>query len=237
MMKLDDRILQAIPLMAPVPTAWMIGVATNTIMGFPWPVSLISALTVEGLGFVSINTANEMREFNRHLNGVELKQKMQAPVWQAYGVAGLYLITATLMTVVLHIAPSLEVFAPLPFIIMTAAGGWLYALRKEQSTRVEKWQIGRLSAKATKHIRRSASQATKATKQSSQTASQATKATKQSSQTAKIYDCTWPGCEWSTEQSAAVQRGGDPQAALAAHISHHNRKANKIMAEKEKVQS
>jgi len=222
-MKLDDRILQAIPLMAPVPTAWMIGVATQTIMGFPWPVSLISALTVEGLGFVSINTANDMREFNRHLNGVELKQKMQAPVWQAYGVAGLYLITATLMTVVLHIAPSLEVFAPLPFIVMTAAGGWLYALRKEHSARVEKWQIGRSSAKATKHIRRSASQATKATKQSSQTA--------------KVYDCTWPGCEWSTEQSAAVQRGGDPQAALAAHISHHNRKANKIMAEKEKVQS
>lgn len=82
-MKLDERIMQFIPLMAPVPTAWMIGTATFTIMHFPLPVSVISALTVEGLGFVSINTANEMREFNRHLNGVELKQKMQAPVWQA----------------------------------------------------------------------------------------------------------------------------------------------------------
>jgi hypothetical protein len=33
-------------------------------------------------------------------------------------------------------------------------------------------------------------------------------------------------------QSVAVQRGGDPQAALAAHMSHHNRKAVMILAEK-----
>ena len=118
-MKLDDTIMNAIPLMAPVPTAWMIGVSTVSLMDFPLPVAVVTALTVEGIGFVSINTANEMREFNRHLNGAELKQKMQAPVWQAYAVAGLYLATATLMTVVLHIVPTLELFAPLPFILMT----------------------------------------------------------------------------------------------------------------------
>lgn len=145
-MKLDDVIMQSIPLMAPVPTAWMIGRATYTIMHFPLPVAVISALTVEGLGFVSINTANEMREFNRHLNGAELKQKMQAPVGQAYGVAVLYLVTATLMTVVLHIAPNLEIYSPLPFIVMTAAGGWLFALRREHSERVAQWVAGREQA-------------------------------------------------------------------------------------------
>jgi hypothetical protein len=145
-MKFDDKIMQAIPLMAPVPTAWMIGVSTSALMGFPLPVSIITALTVEGLGFVSINTANEMREFNRHLNAVEIKQKMEAPVRQAYGVAGLYLATATVMTVVLHIFPTLVVYAPLPFIAMTAAGGWLFALRKEHQDRVEKWEQGRSAA-------------------------------------------------------------------------------------------
>lgn len=144
--RLDDRILSAIPLMSPVPTAWMIGEATFTLMHFPLPVAVVSALTVEGLGFVSINTANEMREFNRHLNGAELKQKMQAPVWQAYGVAGLYLVTATLMTVALHINPSLVIYAPLPFILMTAAGGWLFALRKEHTERVAQWHAQRQSA-------------------------------------------------------------------------------------------
>jgi hypothetical protein len=144
--RLDERIMSAIPLMSPVPTAWMIGVSTFQLMSFPWPVALVSALTVEGLGFVSINTANEMREFNRHLNGAELKQKMQAPVWQAYGVAGLYLVTATLMTVALHINPKLVIYAPLPFILMTAAGGWLFALRKEHAERVAQWNAQRLAA-------------------------------------------------------------------------------------------
>jgi len=144
--KLDERIMSAIPLMSPVPTAWMIGVSTFKLMGFPAPVAFVSALTVEGLGFVSINMANEMREFNRHLNGSELKQKMQAPVWQAYGVAGLYLVTATLMTVALHVNPALVIYAPLPFILMTAAGGWLFALRNDHAQRVAKWEAGRLSA-------------------------------------------------------------------------------------------
>ena len=140
---LDDMIMNAIPLMAPVPTAWMIGLSTHTIMDFPLPVAIISALTVEGIGFVSINTANEMREFNRHLNGAELKQKMQAPAWQAYGVSGLYVGTATLMTVVLHIVPSLADYAALPFILMAVAGGWLWALRRDHQDRVAKWQEGR----------------------------------------------------------------------------------------------
>lgn len=142
----DDRIMSAIPLMAPVPTAWMIGLSTFELMGFPLPVAVVSALTVEGIGFVSINTANEMREFNRHLNAVESKQKMNAPTRQAYGVAGLYLTTATLMTVVLHIFPEMLKFAPLPFILMTAAGGWLWALRREHADRVAKWQEGRSKA-------------------------------------------------------------------------------------------
>lgn len=195
---LDDRILQAIPLMAPVPTAWMIGKSTVSIMGFPLPVAVITALTVEGLGFVSINTANEMREFNRHLNGVELKQKMQAPVWQAYGVAGLYLATATLMTVVLHIAPSLEVYAPLPFIVMTAAGGWLFALRKEHSARVEKWQEGRSAATLKRRSARfsdagSDAQRDSATLKVADTVAQRRSATRSTVKTAKIYRCE---CGW-----------------------------------------
>ena len=89
------------------------------------------------------------------------------------------------------------------------------------------------SAKSAEQGSQTASQATKATKQVRRAASQSS----QVSQTARFYECTWPGCEWSTEQSAAVKKGGDPQAALAAHISHHNRKANKIMAENQRMQS
>ena len=186
-MKLDDRILQYIPLLAPVPTAWMIGVATRTIMEFPLPVSLASAITVEGLGFVSINTANEMREFNRHLNAIEVKQKMQAPVWQAYGVAGLYIVTATLMTVVLHIAPGMAVYAPLPFIVMTVAGGWLYSLRKEHSDRKEKWEAGRQAATLKRRSAKTSDAASDAERPSATLKTRS--ATKVATLKAKIYRC------------------------------------------------
>jgi len=48
---------------------------------------------------------------------------------------------------------------------------------------------------------------------------------KSAGQPAKVYSCTLPGCKWTTTQSEAVKRGGNPQAALAAHISHHKREA------------
>jgi len=193
-LKLDEAILNAIPLMSPVPTAWMIGESAFTLMHFPLPVALVSALTVEGLGFVSINMANEMREFNRHLNGAELKKKMQAPVKQAYGVTGLYLITATLMTVALHIFPGLVIYAPLPFILMTAAGGWLFALRREHAERVAQWVAGRQQATLK---RRSAkvSDATSDAQRQSATLSETKSDAQRKSATlkAKIYRCE---CGW-----------------------------------------
>ena len=165
----------------------MIGAATKVLMGFPLPVSIASAVTVEGLGFVSINTANEMREFNRHLNGAELKQKMQAPVAQAYGVAALYIITATLMTVVLHIAPGMVVYAPLPFIVMTVAGGWLYALRKEHTDRVAKWQEGRQAATLKRRSAKPSDAGSDAQRRSATLKTRS--ATRTATLAAKIYRC------------------------------------------------
>lgn len=196
--QLDDWIMNAIPLMAPVPTAWMIGLSTFTLMDFPMPVAIVSALTVEGIGFVSINTANEMREFNRHLNAIEIKQRMSAPTHQAYGVAGLYIATATLMTVVLHVVPTLTQFAPLPFILMTAAGGWLWALRREHADRVAKWQAGR--SQATLKRRSAKSAATLSDAKSDAQAKSATVSVagsdgqrRSATKSAKIYRCE---CGW-----------------------------------------
>ena len=203
-MKLDERIMTFIPLLAPVPTAWMIYEATSTLMGYPEPVAAASALTVEGIGFVSINLANEMREFNRHLNGVELKQKMQAPTSQAYGVAGLYVATATLMTVALHIVPVLTVYAPLPFILMAVAGGWLWALRREHTDRVAKWNEGRAKATLKRRSAKSSDAGSDAQRRSATLnlagsvaqRRSATKSARPANAPAKIYRCV---CGYETE--------------------------------------
>lgn len=149
-MNLEDRILQYLPLLAPVPTAWMVGTATFTVLHFPIPVALISALVVEGLGFVAVNTAIQMRDFNRRLSAIEQGQKMHAPVGQAYWAIVLYVAVALAMSVLLHVFPNLAVYAPIPFIMMGVSGAWMYALRADFSAKVQERNKGREQVAETK---------------------------------------------------------------------------------------
>jgi len=146
-MKLEDRVLQYLPLLAPVPTAWMVGTATYSILHFPIVVAVISALVIEGLGFVAVNTAIQMRDFNNRLSVKERQDKMQAPVWQAYGATALYTVVTLVMTVLLHVFPQLVTYAPIPFILMGVAGAWLYSLRSELTARIVERDKGREKAK------------------------------------------------------------------------------------------
>lgn len=151
-MTIEQRILQSIPLLAPIPTAWMVYSACVNLLEFPVGIAIPAALVVEGLGFASIRLANQMREYNRHLNAIELKQRMQAPSTQAYSVAGLYVIVVLVMTTVLHIYPSVAIFAPVPFVFMSVAGAWLWSLYSDQISREGKWLEGRTAT----HLRRTA---------------------------------------------------------------------------------
>jgi len=146
-MKLEDRVLQYLPLLAPVPTAWMVGQATIDVLRFPFPVAVVSALVIEGLGFVAVNTAIQMRDFNYRLTVNEKAQKLSAPVGQAYAATVLYTVVALLMTVLTHIFPQLAVYAPMPFILMGVAGAWLYALRADLSIKIQERNQGREQAR------------------------------------------------------------------------------------------
>jgi hypothetical protein len=144
-MKLEDRILQYLPLLAPVPTAWMVGVATY------------SALIIEGLGFVAVNTAIQMRDFNQRLSATERTQKMQVPAWQANVATALYVVVALAMTVMLHVFPQTVIYAPVPFIVMGIAGAWLYGLRADFSAKVQERDKGRVQAKQARADKKQAS--------------------------------------------------------------------------------
>lgn len=149
-MKIEDRILKYLPLLAPVPTAWMVGVATFTVLHFPFPVAVIASLVIEGLGFVAVNTAIQMRDFNRRLKADEIAKKMQVPVNQAYAATGLYMVVVLAMTVLLHVFPSLVAYAPIPFVLMTVAGAWLFALRSDFDEKVKERDEGRALLKQEK---------------------------------------------------------------------------------------
>ena len=196
-MKLEDRILQYLPLLAPVPTAWMVGVATTDVMHFPLPVAITSALVIEGLGFVAVNTAIQMRDFNHHLNATE--QKFVMPVRQAYLATGLYVVVALVMTVLLHVFPLLVTYAPIPFVLMAVAGAWLYSLRADFSVKVAEREQGREKAKATRSAKKSAtvSEAGSDAQRRSATlkSRSATLGATVSDASAKVYRCE---CGWSS---------------------------------------
>lgn len=154
-MKFEQRILGSIPLLAPIPTAWMVYSACVNTLDFPTGIAIPAALVVEGLGFVAINLVNRMREFNRHLNAVEQKQNMSSPVSQAYAIAGLYVIVVLAMTTVLHTFPTMAIFAPIPFVFMSVAGAWLWSLYFDQLEREKIWLEGRNLRRTKVALRRS----------------------------------------------------------------------------------
>ncbi len=147
-MNIEEKFLRYFPLLSPVPTAWSVGRASYMVLHYPLPVAIVNALIIEGLGFLAVNTAMQMREFNKRLGSVE--KHLVVPVGQAYLATLLYILTASVMTVFVEINPTLAIYAPLPFIFMSAAGAWLYALRRDFEVKVKECDDARAKTKAEK---------------------------------------------------------------------------------------
>lgn len=227
-MKLEDRILQYLPLLAPVPTAWMVGVATTDVMHFPLPVAITSALVIEGLGFVAINTAIQMRDFNHHLNVTE--QKFVMPVGQAYFATGLYMLVALVMTVLLHVFPLLVTYAPIPFVLMAVAGAWLYSLRADFAVKVQEREQGRAKAKQARDEKKAQSEGSAPQGASSAVGVRPYKkgsADAVRSECAALstqYACTEPQCGWSPSVDALIasaRAGKNPKTSAASAKAGH----------------
>lgn len=147
-MNIEEKFLRYFPLLSPVPTAWSVGRASYMVLHYPLPVAIVNALIIEGLGFLAVNTAMQMREFNKRLTSAE--KHLVVPVGQAYMATLLYILTASVMTVFVEINPTLAIYAPLPFIFMSAAGAWLYALRRDFEAKVKECDDARSKTKAEK---------------------------------------------------------------------------------------
>ncbi len=135
MKKSIEAILVIIPLLAPIPAAWVVLRAAMTSLGWPWPVAGIAALTIEGLGFVSVNLAQRMYTFNHTLRLDERSQKLTAPTWQAIGVTFLYLAVAITMITLLDTSTALVRYIPAAFPLLGITGAALWAIHAEQQDR------------------------------------------------------------------------------------------------------
>lgn len=138
------------PWLAPLPTAYLIGRATVQHLAWPGWVATVAAITIEALGLATTSTALELREWNAH----KRKTDPDAPVNLAYGLVGLYFVTATGLTVALDIFPSLSTYAPAIFPLLSLAGVTVLALRSDHRRRVaelEKEKAERKADRAARH--------------------------------------------------------------------------------------
>jgi len=132
-----DKLLDTLPLLAPIPTAWAIGAAMDRELNWPDPVTVIAAIGIETAGFVAADTAAKYYEFNRTSKTGETK----SPAWMAYTALGLYVVVTLGMT---------YLYEPLAMIFpgLSAVGFWLFVLRKDHQTRLSQREADRAAAKA-----------------------------------------------------------------------------------------
>ena len=138
------------PLLGPAPTAWLVGRATSTHLGWPWPVAVVAALVIECLGLAATATALTLWNYNKD----KRKSDPSAPVGLALALVGVYFVTATGLTVALDIAPALATYAPaiFPALSLTATG--LLALRADHRRRLAAIEADKAERRAARQKRK-----------------------------------------------------------------------------------
>lgn len=138
------------PWLAPVPTAALIAGATVEHLRWPAWVGGVAGVTVELLGLSTIITALDLYAYNRS----KRKSDPGAPVGLALALAGVYVVTAISLTVLLDVLPGLTRFAPAIFPLLSLAGMGTLALRIDQDERKAAAERGKAERKAARTERK-----------------------------------------------------------------------------------
>jgi len=127
-----DYIARIVPVLAPIPTAFLVYDSTLHKLRWPQTICIAAGLVVELLGFSTINTAVLFWEHNRQVT----KEAQRAPLWLALVLVGLYLAVLTVLTVFLDTVPALAKGAALAFPVVSLAAITNWVLRLSHRLRV-----------------------------------------------------------------------------------------------------
>lgn len=130
--KTTDLIAGLLPWVTPAPTAYIIGRASMQHLGFPLIVALAAALAIEGMGFVTANTALTLRQYNQ----AKRKSDPAAPFWLAAVLVLGYVIVAIILTVALDVSAALQAYAGAIFPLLSLTAMLSAALRHDHKRRL-----------------------------------------------------------------------------------------------------
>ena len=92
------------PWLAPIPSAYLVGKAVTSELGWHISIGIIAAVAVEAVGIVSITNSLRLYEWNQ----TKRKSDPAAPIWLAYAAVFVYFAVTILLTVLLESFPELN---------------------------------------------------------------------------------------------------------------------------------
>jgi hypothetical protein len=218
------------PWLSPIPSAYFIGRAIYAHLLDGWGgslqippalnlgVAVVSGAVVEILAIVSIHNALALNRWNGQ--GRVKKDKggwERAPMWQALTCAGMYLVTALLLLVVLEAWPHLSQYAPILFPFLAVVGALNLAILDEHKARLERygleWDLSKRKPSQTVANRRKGSETDSAKR------ANASDLRAQASEPERI---TCDFCDWERNVSEYESELA-AQNALNAHMKKHRR--------------
>jgi len=119
------------PWLAPIPSAYLVGRATDIHLDWHWSIALIAAIAVESVGVVSIVLSLRLYEWNETKN----KNDPLAPLPLALAAAAFYFVVTIILTVLLDVFPEMAKYAPAIFPLLAAIGAANIAMKNGQRRR------------------------------------------------------------------------------------------------------
>lgn len=135
-MKLNlNSLLKYLPLLAPIPEGYAVGLAIARELEWHWSIVVIASVIVAGTGFWGVQVYNRMSEFNATLSKDEIKEGLRAPNRNTLIVLGIWFIGVAALTVLLDIYPILRALTPLGLVVIGFSAAYLFSLSNIQSER------------------------------------------------------------------------------------------------------
>jgi len=132
-MKLNS-LLKYLPLLAPIPEGYAVGLAIARELNWHWSVVVIAAVIVAGTGFWGVQVYNRMSEFNATLARDE-RQDFHAPARNSLLVLAIWFMGVAALTVLLDIYPILRALTPLGLVVIGFSAAYLFSLSNIQGER------------------------------------------------------------------------------------------------------
>lgn len=224
------------PWLAPIPTAFMAYRTGLEILGWPVAVALAGALALEILGVATTSTALMLRDYNatrrKYPDGMTVEERRKsrmivdptAPAKLAYTLAGVYLVSAMLVVLLVDVLPGVIRWVPGLFPLVSLTGAVTIAVRADHRRRLETIAVGNADRKGGRN--KPAQKRNKAARQPARAGTDA----KQEAETQPAYAGTGDGTR-GRARAILAERPGISGSELGRQLGRSERLGRKLKAE------